>query len=488
MNLDELLLNIKAVNFDSLVRQSDIQTDEDKKRYLENGYYFVLTEKEFEEKFRADSKCVWYMPSISQTSIYFNKDTLAVSLFPMDCLVYGMLDAEGFYRVIEERESEVTNKEFQDSISCLPDAMRLEYFTKLVEKYGSDIPDLYNLFIRNYVSSDYGFGNIDSNTLSVILNSKTEKDVKKTEEKLKVLPDKIKIYRGGNSASTPYDKAYSWTLDINVANFFACRRGTGEGYIVEGEISKSDVVEVLTNEKEVLVKPKDVHVLSKLNIKGMDYLKEVLPEIAPMYHKYLNQMEKLTFEKSLSGHGYKHEARVLLLALTIARHLELSSSDKKILSTAAIYHDTRRVHDESDELHGKASREYYHGNVKNPDPIIEFLCEYHCLPDEDGYREIMNNRQLSKNRNKSKLLIDIFKDADALDRVRFGLNDLDMNQLRLPISKELSLVARLYLEQVKVDMKVKYVSGSLDEKMRAASKNISKSTKKSSVIEREYDV
>lgn len=473
MNLSELLLNIKVVDFNSLVPQTDIQTEEDKQKYLEKGYLFALTEKEFREKFEADPACIWYTPSISQSCIYFNKDTLAVSLFPIEYLVSGMFkEAEGFYRVIQERETEVENKNFQSSISCLPDAMRLEYFKLILDKFGADISGLYDLFFSTYIMSDYGFGNIDEKNLSVILNSKTEEDIKKTEQQLKKLPEILKVYRGGNSASTPYEEAYSWTLDINTANFFACRHGFDEGYIVEGEVLKKDVIEAFLtdrNEQEIIVNPKDVNIISNMQIKGMNYIEDTLPVIAPMYRKYIEQMEKLTFAMESPVHGCGHEARVLLLALTIAQELNLPSSDKKILATAAIYHDTQRVHDNTDEMHGKTSREYYHNNVKSPESLVEFLCEYHCMPDEDGYREIMNNRQLSKNRKRSKLLIDIFKDADALERVRFGIKGLDMNQLRLPVSKELALIARIYLEQIKVNMKVKYASRSLDDKIRDVS-------------------
>ena len=104
-----------------------------------------------------------------------------------------------------------------------------------------------------------------------------------------------------------------------------------------------------------------------------------------------------------------------------------------------------------DPTHGKASKEYYISNVLRPSPLVAFLCEYHCLPDEDAYQEITRNRALSKNRKRAKLLYDIFKDADALDRVRFEIRDLNLNMLRLPVSKTLTLVARITLEQLKVD-------------------------------------
>lgn len=82
------------------------------------------------------------------------------------------------------------------------------------------------------------------------------------------------------------------------------------------------------------------------------------------------------------------------------------------------------------------------------DPLVEFIIEYHCRPDEEGYQAIQNTRELSKRRTKSRQLFDIFKDADALDRVRFGLQDLDINQLRTPEAKLLPLFAHVSVRMI----------------------------------------
>ena len=81
---------------------------------------------------------------------------------------------------------------------------------------------------------------------------------------------------------------------------------------------------------------------------------------------------------------------------------------------------------------------------------MKFLCTYHCLPDEDGYTHIQNDPVLAQQSIRSKQLIDAFKDADALDRVRFGIQDVDLDQLRHPVSKSMVLVARLLLENIKI--------------------------------------
>lgn len=48
------------------------------------------------------------------------------------------------------------------------------------------------------------------------------------------------------------------------------------------------------------------------------------------------------------------------------------------------------------------------------------------------------------------ILYQILKDADALDRVRFSIYDLDVNQLRLPISHRLVPLAVTALTRIKI--------------------------------------
>ena len=62
--------------------------------------------------------------------------------------------------------------------------------------------------------------------------------------------------------------------------------------------------------------------------------------------------------------------------------------------------------------------------------------EYHCLDDKLA-EEYLKSTDTIRARKRTWLLYQILKDADALDRVRFGIYDLDVNQLRLPISHKL---------------------------------------------------
>jgi len=459
MTKDELYLNINDYNFDSLVCQSDIQAAADVEKYQNQGYYCVSwTREEFANLFGIDTDKVFYTTSIGTSSLYFNCDTLAAVPLHLEFLQLQKDDSSAFFasmrRAIENREQEVACGNYYMSIDALAPAMRMDYFRMLLKKNGAMPSDLYGLFLSIYKVSDYGFKNFDRDLLDEVLKFKTPEEKEATKKKLASLPDVLTVYRGGNSGSTPYTESFSWSLDINVANFFAARRGTGDGYIAEGTIKKEDIIEAFLeddSEQEVLVDPKSVTITSVIEVKGLEQLASLLPIVTPMYKKYREEMYGLKFAQDSAVHGMAHEARVLLLSLFIAEFLELPASDRRILATAAIYHDTQRTNDGIDSQHGKQSKDYYLSSAAKPNPLVAFLCEYHCLPDKDAYQRITTDRTLSKNRKRATLLYNIFKDADALDRVRFEIRDLDLNMLRLPISKSLTLFARITLEQLKVD-------------------------------------
>lgn len=455
-SIDDVLLNVNNVTFDSLVCQTAIQTEEDKQKHIDQGYYEAMTEAEFTELFPSiDPSCIVYSTSVAGGTMYFNPKTLAAC--PLHIGLYtgsGSFSKDTLYEAIKKREGEAKGKHFFGSLLTLPDAMRLEYFERLLATY-HDIPDLYHLFFSSYKNSDYGFTNVNPDVLGKVLASKTEKERKETADQLAPLPDTLKIYRGGSwDVSTPPEQAYSWSLDINTANFFATRRGVDPAYIAYAEVAKEKVIEVSfdISEQEIIVDPKNVHIIKVEELKSIQDCREILGSVAPIYHKYLDEMDTLTFARNSFLHGKLHEARVLLHCLTIAHLLGLPNSDVKVLATAAIYHDTQRRHDFEDPAHGADSAVYYRKNIKNPNPVVAFLIEYHCLPDEEAYARIKETRALSKNRSKTTQLFNIFKDADALDRIRLpgGIRELDVDQLREPISKSLTLLARLYLDSIKL--------------------------------------
>lgn len=266
---------------------------------------------------------------------------------------------------------------------------------------------------------------------------------------LRDLPDEITIFRGGNTLSVPYSQAFSWTTDVNVASFFAARQGNGPGYIVRARIGRNDVIDFFPqqrSEREIIVDPASASffVENIIDVKGLSYLDKMFPIVTPTFHRYREKLYRLDFAQKSREHGIEHEARVLLMCLILAHELKLPKKDVDVLCTAALYHDVRRDNDGVDERHGAMGRAYYEKTVSNPNPIVGFLCEFHCLPDEVGEKAGKEFRE------EGIRLLHIFKDADALDRVRFGIQDVDLNQMRLEVSKTMVLVARLCLQHLQV--------------------------------------
>lgn len=254
-----------------------------------------------------------------------------------------------------------------------------------------------------------------------------------------------------NIFSVPYDRAFSWTTDINTASFFAARQGNGPGYIVRADIGKNEVIEYFPNhsEQEIIVNPtsRSFQIQEVVEVKGLAYLDKMLPIVTPEFHRYREELYYLNFAQKSAVHGMEHEARVLLHCLLIAYELNLPQEDIDSLCTAALYHDVRRDNDGVDEEHGAMGKDHYEESVQNPDPVVSFLCEFHCLPDEVGMKRARERMEIGE---RGARLLHVFKDADALDRVRFRIQDVDLNQMRLEISKTMVLVARLVFQNLKI--------------------------------------
>ena len=416
-----------------------------------------LTAEEFRQRFPLlPIDKIFYGPQMAIPSLYFNKETLAITPIMIPFLLHPgvggkQYSKEAFVRAIRESENLAENGNYAACGIHLPDAAKMEYLNLLVQKR-QQVPNLYSIFLQLYRRSDYGFALLSTETLSAIIKEKTLDEWKKTNELLGNFPEKIKIFRGGNSQSQPYQSALSWTTDINIANFFATRLGKKSGYIACAMIGKEDILEFFqhSSEKEILIQPKakSFQLLEVITVKGLDYVDRVLPLVADRYLEYREKLSELDFAMDSVVHGELHEARVMLLCILLAREMNIPDDDVDVLCTAAIYHDTGRDNDGEDYEHGEKGCQYYVSDVENPNPLVEFLCAYHCLPDEIGYRYIEKDPTLSKDSIRVKRLFNVFKDADALDRVRFGTLDLDLNQLRCPVSKTMTLVARLVFQNL----------------------------------------
>lgn len=454
MNLDQLILDINDVSMEGLVTQAQIQTKADIKRYWEKGYMVEITAKEFRETFGLDPKHVSFTGSMSCPMLYFNRDTLAVCNFPM------YKDGEGEYmftpaklrEFVAHCEALVEKREFMQMLLCLPDGLKFPYFTMMLEKYGEEIPNLYSLFMSTYTTSDYGFKGLSPKVLEAVYAAKTDADKAETAEAIADLPDIVTVYRGEGSASTPYTEACSWTTDIPVAYFFACRRGKNNSRVITGLVAKEDILEYDPDgEAEVLVLPGKVKDPCVLTLYGMDELELYIPILAKKFSQYRDKAKKLKFNMKDGPHGIAHTLRVLLLSMILCAGSGIDTWVMDAICEAAIFHDTRRENDYEDPEHGARASAYCYECDDRSYLLTRLLCEYHCKPDEEGYTAIRNSYQSTRRQKQALLAFDIFKDADALDRVRFGLRDLDESQLRTETAMRMPHLARLLYDGYKFE-------------------------------------
>lgn len=154
------------------------------------------------------------------------------------------------------------------------------------------------------------------------------------------------------------------------------------------------------------------------------------------------------YEAVPQDHSVLHSIRVLLLALLIIENEELvlKEDDVAQLMQAITFHDIGRQNGDEDPKHGEYSTAIYKEN--HSDPVVEFLIQYHCVDDKKAKKALDSDTRI-KDKQKVSLLYNVLKDADALDRVRFGLRDLDVRYLRIPISKQLVLTADQCLRQIR---------------------------------------
>lgn len=149
-------------------------------------------------------------------------------------------------------------------------------------------------------------------------------------------------------------------------------------------------------------------------------------------------------------HATSHCERVLLYALLVGAKI-LGQEDKSLVSLAhaAIFHDTRRLHDGRDTGHGARAAAYYTEFCNGRDdikycPIAACLMKYHDIEDAKGEAAIA--QEFPDCAERVILLYRIFKDADALDRWRLGRFGLDPRYLRTPDADGLTGFSRKLVE------------------------------------------
>lgn len=263
--------------------------------------------------------------------------------------------------------------------------------------------------------------------------------------------DMVRIYYGQGPLSPVAEQATSWTLDINTAIYHATRH-QHRGKIYQAQVPRKHIIGYIKrrNEKEVLLYPEQVQNIVRLELPGYEEIKPLLETtgLVKCYRHYLTLLKPGHFHRPQGIHGELHVKRVLLLLLLLAYHEKGWAELPPWLSLAALYHDIGRSNDNFDPEHGRNGyqKALSLGLLLDLGPteteMARFVMETHCLEDEKAFR-LINDYKVDDRRLLFEMYA-LFKDADALDRIR--INDLDVTHLRTRAAHQLLLVARDLLD------------------------------------------
>lgn len=345
------------------------------------------------------------------------------------------------------------------------------FFSQVESQFGFDvffthIEDIaeehrYPIFKKLYTRNEYGFQEIEPETIRELFALNADTSFKK---ELPVEPDGfVTIYRGMQGDSASPEEAYSWTLEFEVAKYFATRFNSTECSIYQARINPDNIVDYITDghignrgEEEILLLPEHLVDVKDMGFYNMDeemFRKLQEEGIVDIYQENaFNRLKGTWFHKPDGIHGKRHIKRVLFLSLLMSYLDDLSEEDRTILVYSSLYHDIGREHDWEDEEHGMESvykmerlKLTTKGLNNEEVRILKFIMKYHCIRDEVGLRKIKTQKGI-QDKERAIDLFKRFKDCDGLDRVRLG--DLDISYIRTETGKKLLLSAYQLLRNI----------------------------------------
>lgn len=451
MDMPELIQLINNESMDDFIPLRDV-LDEEKRRAYQNFlaseyYHFPYSYESFQTAY----------PNINADWVYCNKGLSPLYYWEdeTDILLKIPVELEGLYSAAEiekmvlqeiayERK-QVENQDYAHIFFTLNGKMKAEYLDYILEQ-DKPVKNLYQMFHAVYVSTDFGASVISKDNVRKAILAMTEEEKTELASQKAQLADTITIYRGEGSASQGYQNAYSWSLDPNVAVFYATRLSSQSGRIIVAEVNRGDILCFgSTSDQEVLVFAENIQVLQRYELEGFSYIKAQAESFAPLVNAC---SDAIHFNAETGENDRMHAARMAVLSACIyeKRHpITKDDSDIAVLALAASFYDTLYGNE------GKTSFAVFcDSHLKDiPEhPIIEFLLSNQEVKEEIPIENI--SKIAPGEEVRAKELLYILQDAAELDRMRFGFgNDesMDFQRLHFKESKEL-IMASMILYQV----------------------------------------
>ena len=469
--------------FDALYKQNDIRdvvflseitSSELKKSFEGKGYYAGFTADEWQKAYPripADKVCCFRSILFTHSLMYYDKNKYICMSLPV---IPGMLsyEEERILSAIASMEKAYEEKDYMKLLMATFSEGSGNITMPLLESMLENeepSPRLYKAFLSMYTMVDCGINAVNINAVQKKLKAaKSEEQWAETRKRASRLPDTVTIYRGMSKYSAPAKKALSWALSANVAYFFAGRHGAEGSKLLTATVKREDIFEVIDgNEQEVLVFPENVHLLSQENFTTFEEFLSILRHIpniieadkrgcAPDALSIIHMIEDLyETNATCKDHAATHSIRVTLLAICIFYMEEchggvLIDDAKKTMHKAfwdmiyaTSYHDAGRRNDMDDIGHGKRGYEIYkrdHGE----NPFVRYAIEMHDCDTVEKPKQMSKRERLIAGK-----ILSYLKDADALDRWRFGgmsRDFVDVSKLRTKSAVLLMPVAAQLVE------------------------------------------
>ncbi len=334
----------------------------------------------------------------------------------------------------------LSRNNYQIFINLIDKRLALYSYIKIFNQLSDT--EKYNLFWYIYKRTNMNLAYFSKEFINYIMSFK--------EWQTAIKPDQQNantIYLGLPFKTKYFDNCYNWSLDINTAIYQACQLGN-VGNVYSGEIHSQAILSswFMRDRKEITVFPSDIAAIKAVNLPTLE---EILVEVDKvniwkLFHEFAHKLKEEFFLHPRGIHGISHTKRVLFLCILL-ESLGVNDVDHiRLLAYCAICHDIGRINDNMDPKHGyfsylkaKKLNLLDHLNLEEQE-IIHFIVENHSIDDQQALANLSIYEIESK--EKTIYLYKIFKDADALDRIR--IFDLNINRLRNPISSQLLLLAR----------------------------------------------
>ena len=433
---DDVLGNTRHTHNETVWERRSISSNEMFKKQPSYIVYFV---DNFEDRLTdEESKRQW--ESVRKAALNFsteengNKKALPIMVVEREKIAKSQLDI--IQNKLNEFKTTLDSKLIKDIVSDYESnyAGNRQYHLNISEKYFPKHEQLSNSVVGKIIGTIEKIYTTEPN-IAIDCIYELEKAVKNEQKK-------YNNTQHGTEQSIPSFNIEEALIDINKlkSNFKISMDSTlvminncegNERQFEQSDISNMDQT-ILNNQLS------SYEVIKSLNDNG------IFPNLVMLE----NEIKEENINSKLKVHSQRHIKNVLLYSSLIGQSVVKDKHDLDLIMLAAKYHDIGRktdAHEEHAEESSKIAVDKLKDKCSTEDlSIIKTIIEFHEIPtnvdnvDELFVEMARKNGIADEQMTKVKQMVEVLKDADALDRTRFiNKARLNPNFLHYDVSKQL---------------------------------------------------